>query len=54
MIANMKEFTYTTADALAVDVKAWLDQLRLQGIPARDIKFNFITTTRVLVTVTYG
>lgn len=54
MIPSCKEFTYSTADALAADLKAWFDELKAAKKPARDFKINFITTTRVLVTATFG
>jgi hypothetical protein len=54
MVVNAKEFAYTTDTAFQTDLAAWLVGLQQMGTPARDIRINFITTTRILVTALYG
>jgi hypothetical protein len=54
MVINVKEFAYTTDATLQTDLAAWLAGLQLVGTPARDIRINFITTTRILVMALYG
>jgi hypothetical protein len=54
VIVHFKEFTYTTDAQLQADVSTWFDQLHQQNYPARDIRLNFITSSRILVTAGYA
>jgi hypothetical protein len=54
MIANFREFAYSTDAQLTADVAAWFATLRAAGTPPRDFRLNFITAARVLATATYG
>lgn len=54
MVVSCKEFAYTTDAQFQADMTAWFSQLKLAGTPARDFRINYITTSRVLVTATYG
>jgi hypothetical protein len=49
-----KEFAYTTDAQLQSDIEAWFTTLRQAKTPPRDFRMNFVTTSRILITATYG